>query len=57
VTPNQQPNIHFSMERGMNELGTGFFVHKRFISAIIRVAFVTDRISYIITKAGVMSLL
>jgi hypothetical protein len=30
------------------ELGTGFFLHKRTMSAVKRVEFVSDRISYII---------
>jgi hypothetical protein len=30
------------------ELGTGLFVHKRIISAVRRVEFINDRISYII---------
>jgi hypothetical protein len=31
-----------------HELGTRFFVHKRIISAVMMVEFVSDRVSYII---------
>jgi exonuclease III len=33
-----------------HELGTGFLVHKRFVSAVKRVEFVSDRMSYIILR-------
>jgi hypothetical protein len=43
VAPNQQANMHFSMEGNENhELGTGFYVHKRIVSAVKRVYFVID---------------
>jgi hypothetical protein len=33
-----------------HELGTGFFVHKTIISAVNRVEFLSDRMSYIILR-------
>jgi hypothetical protein len=42
----------FSYGEGNNDhqLGTGSFVHKRIISAVRKVKFVTDRMSYIILR-------
>jgi hypothetical protein len=45
VSPNQQVNIHFSMEgrkRIMNYIQVFFFVHTRIMSAIKRDEFVSD---------------
>jgi hypothetical protein len=52
VALNQQANIHFSMERENenHELCIGFLVHKRIISAVKRIEFVSDRIPYIILR-------
>jgi len=42
-------NIIFFYEKGKenNKLRTGFFVHNRIVSAVNRVEFVSDRISYL----------
>jgi hypothetical protein len=35
---------------GDHQLGTGFFVHKRIVSAVRRGKFISDRMSYIILR-------
>jgi hypothetical protein len=38
----------YGQRNGDHQLGTGFFVHKRILSAFKRVEFISDRMSYII---------
>jgi hypothetical protein len=37
----------YGQRNGNRHLGTGFFVHKRILSAVRRVEFISDRMSYI----------
>jgi endonuclease/exonuclease/phosphatase family metal-dependent hydrolase len=38
----------YGQGNGDHQLGTGFFVHMRILSAVMRVEFISDRLSYII---------
>jgi hypothetical protein len=38
----------YGQGNGDHQLGTGFFVHKRIVSAVRRVEFISGRMSYII---------
>jgi hypothetical protein len=40
----------YGQENGDHQLGTGFFVHKRIVSAVRRVEFISDRMTYIILR-------
>jgi hypothetical protein len=42
--------LFYEKRNGSHELGTGFFVHKQIISAVRRVVFISDRMSYIILR-------
>jgi hypothetical protein len=52
VGPNQWENAHFSMEMGMRvmNLVQVFFLRNKILSAVKRVEFVSDRMSYIILR-------
>jgi hypothetical protein len=40
----------YGQGNGDHRLGTGFFIHKRILSAVRRVEFISDRISYVILR-------
>jgi hypothetical protein len=40
----------YGQGNGDHQLGTGFFIHKRTLSAVRRVEFISDRMSYIILR-------
>ena len=43
-------NFYYGKENENRQLGTGFFVHHRIISAVKSAEFVSDRMSYIVLK-------
>jgi exonuclease III len=46
----EDDTFFYEQRNGDHQLGRGFFVHKKIISALRRVEFISDRMSYIILR-------
>jgi len=43
-------NFFYRKENENHQLGIGFFVHRRLVSAVKRIGFISDRLSYIVLR-------